>query len=375
MRYGFKEVWVDEAVKHNQLTKIILKKLENIPVKYTRNTKELLKRVSMLVNPVGEGKKTLLLTRNKGPAMVACPGTKNYVCCGYRILDLTSNCNLDCSYCILQAYFKNNPIIQIYTNIEPLNLDSNKFYRIGTGEFTDSLALDDLTGFSKIIIPWFFARGESASSGKGKKNAVLELKTKTNNIGNLLKIKNPENTIISWSLNPPKIIKNEERGTASLSERLEAAKTCADYGYVLGFHFDPIIRYEGWEKDYRELIDTLFTAIAPEEIIWISLGTLRFMPKLKAIIEKRFPNTDIIYEEFITGLDGKFRYFKPLRIGMYQKVLGWIRKYSRDVFIYMCMESPEVWERVFGFRQTTASLTKSLDKRATDFFGTADKPR
>ncbi|OQY57486.1 MAG: hypothetical protein B6245_16810, partial [Desulfobacteraceae bacterium 4572_88] len=56
------------------------------------------------------------------------------------------------------------------------------------------------------------------------------------------------------------------------------------------------------------------------DVVWISLGTFRFMPSLKPIIQDRFPDSKIIYGEFIPGLDGKMRYFKPLRIRLYHGV-------------------------------------------------------
>ncbi len=49
-------------------------------------------------------------------------------------------------------------------------------------------------------------------------------------------------------------------------------------------------------------------------IVWISIGSFRFMPALKPIIENRFPSSRLCYGEFILGLDNKMRYFKPLRI-------------------------------------------------------------
>ena len=47
--------------------------------------------------------------------------------------------------------------------------------------------------------------------------------------------------------------------------------------------------------------------------------------------------------------DRKLRYFQPLRVGMYRKMLRWIRSASPTVFVYLCMESKEVWQQVFGF--------------------------
>ena len=47
--------------------------------------------------------------------------------------------------------------------------------------------------------------------------------------------------------------------------------------------------------------------------------------------------------------DGKLRYFQPLRVEMYRKMVGWIRRAAPTVKIYLCMESREVWQQVFGF--------------------------
>jgi spore photoproduct lyase len=34
---------------------------------------------------------------------------------------------------------------------------------------------------------------------------------------------------------------------------------------------------------------------------------------------------------------------------MYRKIAGWIKEHDPEGFIYFCMESPEVWDAVFGF--------------------------
>jgi len=39
---------------------------------------------------------------------------------------------------------------------------------------------------------------------------------------------------------------------------------------------------------------------------------------------------------------------------MYRKMIRWIRSASPTVFVYLCMESKEVWEQVFGFAPSCA---------------------
>ncbi len=103
------------------------------------------------------------------------------------------------------------------------------------------------------------------------------------------------------------------------------------------------------------MIEAIFDHVGPGDVVWISIGTFRFMPHLKSIIESRFPDSTIPYGEFITGLDNKMRYFKPLRIAMYQRLAAVFRQVAPGVTVYFCMEDEEVWMKTFGFFQETQS--------------------
>ncbi|HSO19113.1 MAG TPA: DNA photolyase, partial [Desulfosarcina sp.] len=133
----------------------------------------------------------------------------------------------------------------------------------------------------------------------------------------------------------------------------------------LAFHFDPMILYDGCEADYRHVVKLLFQRIAPQNIVWISLGTLRFMPALKPIIARRFPRSTIAYGEFITGLDNKMRYFKPLRTALYRRMVAWIRDAAPDVTVYFCMEDDAVWEGAMGMvPPADGGVARMLDESA-----------
>jgi len=94
------------------------------------------------------------------------------------------------------------------------------------------------------------------------------------------------------------------------------------------------------------------------------MGCFRFMPALKGIIKERFPKTKIIYEEFIPGMDKKMRYPQPIRIKTYSKLAHWIQKRAPHTFIYLCMESPEVWNAALGNVPDDNQMLKSwLDER------------
>lgn len=266
-----------------------------------------------------------------------CPCTKGAVRCGYHIFNLGFGCIFDCTYCYLQEY-NNAPGL-----IFPANIDNffERFWRykkskmrIGTGEFSDSLMLDHITEYSLPIIEFF----------NKHKDAAFEFKTKSANINNLLKARHSGNIVVSWSLNPHKIIDKNEFFTASLSERLGSAEKCAHAGYKIGFHFDPVIYFNGWEKEYQGVIDLLFSKINPKDMAWISIGTFRFKPELKPIIENRFPDNKILDEELLAGYDNKLRYPYSLRYNMYKSLLNSFKKHFRKLPIYLCMEEFKMWK-------------------------------
>ena len=311
-------------------------------------------------DPWQAAKKTLFLTRNQGPFLRKCPGTREYICCDYQILNIGTYCTMDCAYCILQGYF-HPPLLQYFVNHDDLfaqlaqALSQNKTLRIGTGEFTDSLIWEPWSDLSPKLIERF----------AGQDQSVLELKTKTTAIQHLKGLAHRKKTILSWSLNTHRIIADQERGTAGLDARLRAAAQGQAWGYPLAFHFDPIVIYPGCEAEYREVIQTLFDRIAADNIVWISMGTFRHMPDLQPIIRQRFPQSAIPYGEFITGLDGKMRYFKPMRTRIYRQMVEWIRERAPDVTLYFCMEDEAVWTHSLGFApESKGGLPSMLDQSA-----------
>jgi spore photoproduct lyase len=319
-------------------------------------------------HPIEKGKKWLFFTKNIGGLLKPCPCTPQYISCNYFVLNPVLNCNFDCAYCFLQLYL-NNPIITVNTNFEDFDREVSsfknsypgKFLRIGSGQWSDSLSMDGFLNISPRLI-----KKIAAIPG-----TILELKTKSNKIESILDYpESPNNVVISWSVNPDKIIKGQEYKTSTLSERINAAKKCQDKGYLIGLHFDPLIHYPGWEEDYSNLIKYIFENLEKERIIWISLGSLRFAPKLKPIIQSRFPKNSLITGELIPGKDEKLRYFKKIRIWLYKFIFNEIIRYDKDAFIYLCMENKEVWEKALGSSpKSSKELIYKFDLQINKYLG------
>jgi spore photoproduct lyase len=290
--------------------------------------------------------KVLYCKDYRGRFLRWCPGTSRYRCCGYRIVHIGESCPLSCSYCILQAYFQDR-LLKVWANEEDLFRElaahfsrrPGERFRVGTGEFTDSLALEAVTGYSSDLVG-FLARFP---------NVCLELKTKVADLSWVDAVRRPDRVLPAWSLNAPEVVASQERRTASLEERLRAAGECARRGFRVCLHFDPIIAYPGWEQGYSRVIDSIFDHLRPRDIAYLSLGSFRCMPQLKELIAARWPDASYIHEEMVSGLDGKLRLLRPKRIRQLRFVADRLKRFGLGKEIYLCMESDEVWRAALGW--------------------------
>lgn len=363
MEFPLEQVWVDEDAWDEPLTRRILKRLSGVPIIAGHEITAERRKLELEPDPLRRGKRVMRLMKHKGAFVKPCPGTPEYVCCGLRILHIGQGCPMDCRYCALQVYF-NRPVLEVFVNLEDmiesldeyLKSNNHGFHRICTGEFTDSLALEPVTGVAARLVEFL----------SGSANASLEIKTKTDLIAPLLNLRPTGNIVMSFSVNCPSVSRTEERRAAPLSRRLAAAVLAAKNGYRIGFHFDPIIPMAGWEEAYSQTIDEIYRLVDPSVIVWISMGVLRFAPALKEVAAARFGPISYFHDGFVKGLDGKSRLYVDRRIAVYSHLAERIRHHHPDATIYLCMESSHVWKRALGIKMDSdADLTDYLDRALT----------
>ena len=233
-----------------------------------------------------------------------------------------------------------------------------RVFRIGTWELGDSLALEDKTGQASALIKDFSTIDR----------AFLELKTKSDCVDPILECDHKQKTVVSWSMSPQSIIGSQEHKTASLKKRLIAIKKVVKAGYLVGFHFDPMILHPNWKEAYQDLVAQIAEVAPQEQTAWISFGSLRFNPEMKKKMEENFPANTITSDEMALGSDGKVRYVKPKRIEMYKAIYETIQTHFPDVLTYLCMERWDMWDKVFGYHPSSIGdldymFTKSLRDR------------
>jgi spore photoproduct lyase len=295
------------------------------------------------------GKQTLMIGRTLsfvgrfdgglGPSVRCCPY--------YKLVPVSNGCPYLCTYCYLAFVYRNYaPFIKININYDTMFKQIRKALAsaggkvsFNMGEMLDSLALDHITNLTTMLVPFF----------AGLSHGFLMLLTKSSNINNLIAVDPNDKTVISWSLNSRRMIEQHEPGTASLSERIEAARRCQRHGYRIRFRIDPGILHPDWQADYADLIEKTLTIVKPENI---TLGMLRLLPGHFHLAIGAYGNRarKLLDHNFVRGAsDYKLRYPPKQRTEFYDHLIDVIRSFDKDVSTSLCRETPEIW-RIFKNR-------------------------
>ncbi len=161
-------------------------------------------------------------------------------------------CPYNCAYCYLAAlpgvWF--SPAVRIYVNLAEIIAEVSRramaagrrttFYQ---GTLQDGLALDPLTAYSTVLVPFFAEH----------RHARAFVQTKSANIERLLHLRHNAHTALSWTLSPRPIAERFETNAPSVDARLAAMERCANAGYPVCANFIPVIPYGDWEALYLDL--------------------------------------------------------------------------------------------------------------------------
>ncbi|MBN1391856.1 MAG: hypothetical protein JW947_03525 [Sedimentisphaerales bacterium] len=287
-----------------------------------------------------EGKRTLVFGVHN--SAVRFSDEDDNTCPNYWHFSPYGFCPYDCQYCYLAGTpgVKFSPTVKIFVNIDEI-LDQiacvasklsepAAFY---LGKLQDGLALDPLTGYSRMMVP-FFAR---------QKYARQILLTKSANVDNLLDLDHQGHTILSWSLNPSEISATFESNVPSPEERIAAMRRCANAGYPLRAVIMPIIPIENWQNTYTTFLENLLESVPLGRI---TLGQICSYWGALQLTERKLGRNNLISKmlEKNKSKDGRVRFAIKLRIEVYRYLVDTIRKLQPQLQIGLCMEEADAFK-------------------------------
>jgi spore photoproduct lyase len=210
-------------------------------------------------------------------------------------IPLATGCMGHCHYCYLQTTMGARPYVRVYVNLDDIFQAADQYLAERAPEITrfeaactsDPVGIEHITGSLKTAIEFM---GE-------RELGRLRFVTKYANVDSLLDAKHNGHTRFRFSVNADYVVKNFEPATSPLADRIEAAGKVARAGYPLGFIIAPIMIFDGWEDQYKNLIYKLHNILPHVEDLTFELITHRFTKTAKNIIEKRYPKTKLEMNE------------------------------------------------------------------------------
>jgi len=284
-------------------------------------------RRTLVVGVVGTG------VREASETNICCPNYLHFSPTGY--------CTYACAYCYLAGTRSTcfAPAVKLFVNLDDtLAAIARRARRLErptsfyVGKLQDALSLDPLTGFSRLLVP-FFARQPLAR---------MVMLTKSDAVDPLLPLEHAGHTVVSWSVNPAAVCREFERGAPPLARRLAAARRCQQAGYPVRFIIMPVLPVDGWREQYAELVDALFAAARPERVTIGGICSYRGALALTA----RALGPDSLIARHISPTpspDGRLRFPRELRAKFYRHIIGEVRQHDAAMPLGLCLEEPELW--------------------------------
>lgn len=267
-------------------------------------------------------------------------------------------CHFRCAYCNL------GHVAEVYVNLEDwaehieeglANLENSpnqKLFQWDNG--TDIVCFEPEYGGTRMLIE-LFAR---------QPDKVLELYVgKSDFVEFMLDYDHRGHTVCCWSLSHETQARDLEKRSASMEDRLRAARLCQEAGYPVRIRFSPMVPTVGWEKDIRHMIRRMFDEIQPEVL---TIEPLRFYnyEQLGADFDE-----GVLDPEFVEAmkdvsnpkihLDKQFP--DELIQRMYRVVFDEVGRISPATPIAFCREKRSTWE---VFREELAKTGQGPDNYA-----------
>ena len=209
---------------------------------------------------------------------------------------------------------------------------------INISEYSDVLGLDPITNQIEELMQIV----------QKDPHFNFKLRTKTANIHNFLKYDGKDQVQITFSLNTEYVTKKYEKNSSTLEQMIAAINALLQKGgYQIQIAIEPIIKYDGYEDDYRDLIKKLKKEVDLSKVSKIKVGTVRYKTRLKNYIQKVHPKSGILSrkQKLVAPQpgDNRWRYSKDERLKIYGVIQNELKSVP-SVKLGLGSENPDLWD-------------------------------
>ena len=279
-------IYVEDEIQNHPKTKFILNKFKKSRIISINKYGEIFNKRNQNFR-IQKANPCLILAHKKDNFVLPAPegfgigSSKNFY------FSHMYNCIYDCRYCFLQGMYSSANYV-IFVNFEDFDISIEKIIENNldskvtffSGYDCDSLALENVTGFAKHILPIF------------RKYPQIEIEFRTKSIQKepFLSMKPMRNVILAYSLMPELMSNSLDNKAPSISKRIQVISELASKGWKIGLRFDPLIHGENWKELYQELLENIYNNIFLDNLHSVSFGSLRFPKRMFKDIFKLYPH-------------------------------------------------------------------------------------
>lgn len=184
----------------------------------------------------------------------------------------------------------------------------------------------------------------------------LMLFTKSDNVGFLRGLDHGGRTIISWSITCDSASRLMDKRTAPAADRIEAMREMQAAGYLIRARLSPIIPVRDWRREYRELLERLFSRAKPDLVTMELLGWMG-ADDLDAIIDSQLLDPAALAAARAAAPELKGVRWGPftqeVHDDIYRYCLAIARKLSPDTPVSVCHGTEATWTALGGTMRMT----------------------
>lgn len=282
----FSHIYIEKSAFASDVAKKALNKYTEAKVILIDHYKDVFNRNNQSFQAQKKSQALIIANRQDSPIYKGSPLCQSFGNINFYYTSNILNCPFDCEYCYLQGMYQSGNIV-IFSDLEYVFeevgkvIDKPSYFCISYD--TDLLAFENTFGFVEKWIDFV----------KLNENLKIEVRTKCGNFN--FNSSACENVIFAWSLSPENIISRFEHKTGTLKGRINSIKKALKIGFPVRICFDPILYFKDFEKEYKKLINYVFSEINSEEILDVSAGVFRISSQYMKVMRKQCKNPIVFY--------------------------------------------------------------------------------
>lgn len=152
-----------------------------------------------------------------------------------------------------------------------------------------------------------------------------------------------------WSTTCELVSRKIEPGSGPAVDRILAGKKCQEMGIPVRYKFKPMIPVKNWRQEYAKIIEQALTLSKPESIgfcviMWMDYKTLLKKVDPKLLDPKYLEEARKVQKEMKGKRVGPYPHH--VRAEIYRFLIKEVRRWDKDVLLYISTESREMWDEL-----------------------------